>query len=241
MDADESARFKRLAERAQLEDDSVLSSYNASLSTVMQALHAAEAAQARARGLAAGGAARASMDARAAAAARARALERQHEPGQSAPPWAWLPQPPPELPALAMGSALQGALQRSAHYSASNCDTMLGEVGACPWIVRAQQREAAEGLGLGRWEAAQAAVAEREDAEAHAGAAAARDAALQALAAVEGQERRAGRVRLAQFREKEVRPCSCEARPPLAPPCLAHRAHARTPPPPAAPGQAQVP
>jgi hypothetical protein len=202
---DDSLRFRHLRERAELEDDAALHAYAATLDAAQEAAARAEASEARARGLAAGAAARATIAARAAAAAAATAAARRPVPTQAAPPWEWLPAPPPGASAAALGAGLAAALRASPHYHASNCDTMLGEAGACPGIVAALRREAAAGLAVGQWEAAQARAAEAGDAAAHAAAAAARDAALHAAAGLQAQEQREARAQLAAFRDQEVR------------------------------------
>ena len=198
-----STPYKHLQRRAEREDDAALSSYNDSLAAALDGEHIETAAAAKASRLAAGAAARSEMQRRALAAKRARALD-VAAAGQSAPPWAWLPALPAHLPAAAMSQTLASSLQRSPHYHPSNCDTMLGEVGACPLIVQAQRREAARELAVGAWEAGLQGRAEAEDAAAFAGAAAAREALLDAVAASEREGRRAEQQQLAATREKEV-------------------------------------
>ncbi len=202
---DDSARVKSLREHDELKVDAAYAHYSTALDLVLSSLHAEEQARRLQRKLEAGGEQRRTIGCRAEAASRARAIENYVEPGQTAAPWEWLPPFDPGLPASAMERALTAQLQRSAHFHASSCDTMLGEAGACPAIVATQRKEQERALRVGAWEVRTAAAAECGTSAVYAAALAQRDAALAAMAQEARAEQLSEREGLAAFREKEVR------------------------------------
>ena len=95
-------------------------------------------------------------------------------------------------------------------YHVSNCDTVEGEVFACPTIVARKKEEFARGCREHIWERGLGKLAEKEASGMYASAVYARDGALQALASEEKLDRMDKRAQLSREMSEQVSvPLSC--------------------------------